>query len=62
MNVDVALQILLALINRASTLSAAIGKAREEGRDDLTTEELQKFRDQDDAAKADLQSLIDKGS
>lgn len=51
MNVDLALQVLLALLNRAAEFGAAIRKARAEGRD-LTPEEVQ-------AAGADAQSALD---
>lgn len=61
MKTEVALQILLALIGQAGTLSAAITKARAEGRDDLTTEELQAFRDRDDEISAKLDQAIAQG-
>jgi len=59
MKADLAIQILLALINQAGVLGAAINKARAEGRDDLTDEELQSFRDADDASRLRLQAAID---
>jgi len=39
MNIDLALQLLLALLNRSQEFAEAIRKAREEGRD-LTPEEV----------------------
>jgi len=39
MNIDLALQLLLALLNRSQEFAEAIRKAREEGRD-LTPEEI----------------------
>lgn len=61
MKTEVALQILLALIGQVGQLGAAINKARAEGRDDLTTEELQAFRDRDDDVAAKLDQAIAQG-
>lgn len=60
MKIELALQLLLAMLNQVGTLGAAIRKAREEGRDDLTDEELKPFRDADDEARARLQAEIDR--
>lgn len=41
------------------SLRAAIEKAEAEGRDDLTTADIDSFAAADDAARADLQTAID---
>lgn len=60
MKIDVALQLLIALMTQAQTLGNAIRNARAEGRDDLTDAELQTFRSADDDARARLQAEIDR--
>lgn len=57
MNSASAIELLLALINAAGPVSAAIRQAQAEGRT-LTREELQAAFDQDDAARDSLVSAI----
>lgn len=59
MDVNLALQLLLALIAQADKIGAALRKAKEEGREDLTEEEVRGFAGQDDAARERLKRLID---
>ena len=64
MNILAALALAQKIFATGSKLIDAVKKAREEGRDDLSDEELQPFKQADDAARAELQSEIDsrKGS
>ena len=55
--VNLAIQLVLALINQAGTVSAMIQKAQSEGRD-LTPEELNTLASSDDAARAQLVAAI----
>lgn len=57
MNAAAAIDLLLALINAAGPVSAAIRQAQSEGRD-LTRDELQTAFDQDDAARDRLVAAI----
>ena len=59
MEADVAIQLLLGLINRAASWGAVITKAQSEGRE-LTEEEVDTFAAADDAAKAALEAAIRK--
>lgn len=57
MNSAAAIELLLALINNAGPVSAAIRQAHAEGRK-LTAEELQAAFDQDDSARTALVDAI----
>lgn len=57
MNTAAGIELLLALINAAGPVSAAIRQAQAEGRP-LTKEELQAAFDQDDAARDGLVAAI----
>lgn len=59
MKVDVAVALLIALLQEANKLGAAISAARADGRDDLTDAEVDEFAGRDDAARARLQAKID---
>lgn len=59
MKVDVAVALLIALLQEANRLGAAINAARADGRDDLTDAEVDEFAGRDDAARARLQAKID---
>lgn len=59
MKVDVAVALLIALLQEANKLGAAINAARADGRDDLTDAEVDEFAGRDDAARARLQAKID---
>ena len=59
MEVDVAVALLIALLQEANRLGAAINAARADGRDDLTDAEVDEFAGRDDAARARLQAKID---
>lgn len=59
MKVDEALRLLILLTQQANSIAAAVGKARKEGRDDLTDAELDTFVEKDDDARARLQAKID---
>ena len=52
MGIDAAIALLLALINQSGTISAAITKARSEGRTSLTGEEWGSILTRDDVARA----------
>lgn len=58
MAVTAAIELLLALIDRAGAISALITKAKAEGRDDLTIEEWASILAADDAARASLEANI----
>jgi hypothetical protein len=58
MGVDVAISLVLALIDRASTISALIQSAQAGGRTTLTPAEWQQITDADDAASASLKAAI----
>lgn len=60
MTVDVAAALILEGIRIYGRLADAIRKAREEGRKELTKEELDEFRRADDAARDALQAEIDR--
>lgn len=57
MNIDLALTLIITLLNRSSEISALIQKARGEGRD-LTNAELDGLVTADDVARADLEAAI----
>lgn len=61
MDLGTAITLLTQLLGQASTLGNAIKKAREEGRNDLTKEEVDAFVAKDDEARARLQAAIDGG-
>jgi hypothetical protein len=56
-NIDLALTLIIQLLNRSSEISALIAKARGEGRD-ITDAELDVLQAADDAARADLMAAI----
>lgn len=58
-DINVALALLTALLREADALGRAIRAAREQGRDDLSDEEVASFAGRDDAARARLQAKID---
>lgn len=58
MNLEIAIQLVLALLNRAAQIGAMIMKARAEGRD-ISDAELDGLRAGDDTAKLKLQQHID---
>ena len=60
MGVDVAISLVLALIDRASTISALIQSAQASGRTALTPEEWQQITDADNAASEALKAAIEK--
>ena len=60
MGVDVAISLVLALIDRASTISALIQSAQAAGRTTLTDAEWKSILDADDAASASLAASIAK--
>lgn len=60
MGVNVAISLVLALIDRASTISAMIQSAQAAGRTTLTDAEWQSITDADDAASTALQAAIVK--
>lgn len=60
MGIDVAISLVLALIDRASTISALIQSAQAAGRTTLTPEEWQQITDADDAASKTLAAAIAK--
>lgn len=55
--VTLAIQLVLALVNQAGTISAMIQKAQSEGRD-LTPDELNSLATSDDTARAALVAAI----
>lgn len=60
MGVDVAISLVLALIDRSAQISALIQKAQAAGRTDLTTEEWKAIADADDQARSELDAAIVK--
>ena len=60
MGVDVAISLVLALIDRASTISALIQSAQAAGRTKLTDAEWKTITDADDAASAALAASVAK--
>lgn len=58
MNLEIAIQLVLALLNRAAQIGALIMKARAEGRD-ISDAEMDGLRAADDTAKLKLQQHID---
>lgn len=58
MNIEIAMQLILALLNRMAQIGAMIAKARAEGRD-ISDAELDGLRAADDTAKLKLQQHID---
>lgn len=60
MGLDAAIALLLALINQSGAISAAITKARAEGRDALTADEWQAIMDRDETAKLAQQAALAK--
>jgi hypothetical protein len=61
MNIDLALTLLITLLNRSAEISALIAQARGEGRD-LTADELAGLQAADDAARAALVAAIEQAS
>ena len=59
MNAALAINLLLALLDRAQAIGALLSKAKAEGRD-ITSEELDQLAASDDAARAILQAEIAK--
>lgn len=57
MNIDLALQLLLALATRTQEIGNLIAQARAEGRD-LTSDELDQLAVKDDTARAELDAAI----
>lgn len=60
MTVELAVELLLALLMKSQEISAVIAKARLEGRDTLTKDEWDSVLAADDAARARLVGLIEK--
>ena len=60
MGVDVAVSLLIALLNQAGVISAVLSKAAAEGRTKLTPEEWTNISNMDDTARADLVAAIAK--
>ena len=60
MGVDAAITLVLALIDRASSISAMIQSAQAAGRTKLTEAEWTAIQDADDAATKALRDAIDK--
>ena len=58
MNIDLALTLIIALLNRSGEISALIAKARGEGRD-ITNAELDAIVTADDLARAELEAAIE---
>lgn len=58
MKLDVALTLLLGFLGQAQQIGSAINKAREEGRDDLTDDEVDSFARADDGAKDRLEEWL----
>lgn len=58
MNVDLAFELMLLILNRAASIGAMIARARSEGRD-ISPAELDGLRATDDAAKLKFQANID---
>lgn len=59
MNAELAIQLLIALVNQAGTITALLQRAKDEGRD-VTDAELDALRTEDDAARALLVEAIAK--
>lgn len=57
-NVSLAIELLIAIVNQAQKIGAALQTAKNENRD-LTAEEIAVFVGADDAAKKALQDAID---
>lgn len=57
MNIDLALTLIITLLNRSTEISALIQKARGQGRD-LTDAELDGLVTADDLARAELEEAI----
>jgi hypothetical protein len=60
MNALAAIDVVLALISRATAISAMIGKAQAEGRTELSTEEWDQVISENDAAREALAAAIAK--
>lgn len=58
MGLDAAVALLLALINNAAAISAAIKAARDEGRETLLPEEWAAILDRDDLAAANQEAAL----
>lgn len=58
-NLNAAITLLLNLTAAAGKVSGLIAQARNEGRDDLTAEELAGLRASDEAARGDLVAAIE---
>lgn len=59
MKIDVALSLLIALLREAQELSTVVARAKAEGREDLTDDEVAAFAGRDDAARTRLQAKIE---
>lgn len=59
MSKELAIDLLLTLLLQAEKVSAIIRAMKEEGRDELTKEELDVLRAADDAARANLVSALE---
>jgi hypothetical protein len=57
---ELSVTLLLAIINNAGPISAAIQKAQAEGRDKLTADEWNEILKNDDGARAELVAAIAK--
>lgn len=59
MNINDAINLVLALLNNSAQISQLIAKAQSEGRSDLTAAEWADVLSKDDAARAGLKAAID---
>lgn len=62
MKIQDAIPLLVLVLNNAARFSAAIGAAAAEGREELSDEEVRRFRSGDDLARVGLQAEIDDQS
>lgn len=60
MGIAEAIDLVMTLVSRAGTVSSLIKKARAEGRDTLSDDEVNQLVAENDAARAELQAAIDK--
>lgn len=58
--IDLAISVLLSLINKSAEISAIISKMKAENRTDLTADELKSILSKDDAARDALVAEITK--
>lgn len=59
MNTNLALQLAILLLQQGTALATVVRKAVEEGRQDLTEEELDEIVGKDEASRARFQAQID---